>query len=499
MIFSLPKTSILAAALLVARAYAACSEISGNYYCSEVSQVIYESIGFDGSYSQVTNFDNSSCTCTSSSKSFSGSLSPLDEEISIHFRGPLNLKQFAYYSYNSTSSKKKRDVDCDNDIAKRHVHHAHKRDAVYVTEYVSVTTTVLAGDSAATSSVAVDSVAAVVVGSSDSSSAAAALTTTSPVAVSSAAAAVTTSSVAVASTTLSVASAVTTSSAAASSSSSSSAATSSSSSASTGSASSSSAAASSSSSASSGSGWTRESYYDSASSSSSGLVFLNSQGGTAGSGVWDSCFGNSLSYCDSDGVSGAASSTVLSDVTIPSNKEFSIFTASECSGDDCGYYRPGIPAYHGFDGNYKVFAFEFGMPSDASSTATENVDMPAIWMLNAQIPRTLQYGDSSCSCWSTGCGEFDVFEVLNSGNDFLTNHLHSGQGSSTSTSSGGGGTSDYIARPTSGTMKAAVIFSDSSITITVLDSSTTFDTFLSDATLEKWIAESSSSSTSVTI
>jgi hypothetical protein len=32
-------------------------------------------------------------------------------------------------------------------------------------------------------------------------------------------------------------------------------------------------------------------------------------------------------------------------------------------------------------------------------------DEPAIWMLNAQIPRTTQYGPSDCSCWESGCGE----------------------------------------------------------------------------------------------
>lgn len=137
-------------------------------------------------------------------------------------------------------------------------------------------------------------------------------------------------------------------------------------------------------------------------------------GGSAGSGVWDSCFGNSLSYAASDGVSGAGSSQTLSDVTLASNKEFSIWSSTECSGDSCGYYRPGSVAHHGFGGSAKIFAFEFSMPTDSDSSSSFNYDMPAVWLLNAQIPRNLQYGNSACSCWATGCGEMDLlrFSIL---------------------------------------------------------------------------------------
>ena len=124
-------------------------------------------------------------------------------------------------------------------------------------------------------------------------------------------------------------------------------------------------------------------------------------------------FRYSISFAASDGVSGAASAQALGDVTIKSGNEFMIFSGEECSGNngDCGYYREGIPAYHGFGGADKIFVFEFSMPSDTSGSAY-NQDMPAIWLLNAKIPRTLQYGDASCSCWKTGCGEMDLFEIF---------------------------------------------------------------------------------------
>lgn len=63
----------------------------------------------------------------------------------------------------------------------------------------------------------------------------------------------------------------------------------------------------------------------------------------------------------------------------------------------------------GFAGPNKIFFFEFDMPLDGNQGF--NGDLPAIWTLNAQIPRTLQYGKAECSCWQSGCGEFDVSSV----------------------------------------------------------------------------------------
>ena len=130
------------------------------------------------------------------------------------------------------------------------------------------------------------------------------------------------------------------------------------------------------------------------------------------------------------------------------------------------------------------------MPRDSGSGF--NVDMSAAWFLNAQIPRTLQYGKPECSCWTSGCGEFDVFEILSTGSDFLTSTIHTFQG--TGTSFGGGGCADYILRPLSSYMKAAIIFSVSTQTmkIIVLDPSTSFDAGLADATVQNWCSGSGS-------
>ena len=130
------------------------------------------------------------------------------------------------------------------------------------------------------------------------------------------------------------------------------------------------------------------------------------------------------------------------------------------------------------------------MPRDSGSGF--NVDMSAAWFLNAQIPRTLQYGEAACSCWTSGCGEFDVFEVLSTGCDYLTTTLHTWQG--TGTEYGGGGCADYISRPLTSYMTAAIIFSVSTMemNIVVLASGTSFDASLSDATVQSWSSVSGS-------
>ncbi|ODV64329.1 Tos1p ASCRUDRAFT_30144 [Ascoidea rubescens DSM 1968] len=411
------------------KASAACSQVSGNYYCDEASAILYSGVGYSGTYKDVTNMDESSCECSQSSVSFSSDLSPLNEELSVHFRGPLKLSQFAVYYPASSYKKVKRDAD---PVPKaHHRHHVHKRAAsprtttVFFAETIYVDTN---GYSSFTSSLSSASVSA----SASSASASASVS-----ALSSSLAGSSKSTV--------------------------------------------------------GGSWSRSSYYTPGSAQN--LVFLNNLGGVTDSGTWSSCFGNSLSFCAANGQDASSSSQVLKEVTIGSDVEYIIYSGSKCGSSsasgDCGYYRSGIPAYHGFGGSNKIFAFEFTMPTDSGSASDSNYDMPAIWLLNAKIPRTLQYGSSSCSCWSTGCGELDLFEILSSGSDKLISHLHTGQGSD-GTSSGGGGSSDFFKRPTSSSMKAVAVLSGSSISIVKVDDFD-FSSSLDESTVNGWLSESSSS------
>ncbi|KAK1083510.1 target of Sbf [Friedmanniomyces endolithicus] len=364
---------------------------------------------------------DTSGTCGSSPSTYSGNLSPLDQELSFHFRGPIQLKQFAVYTPSGSSSKARRSAPNERRHAHGHghAHLHHARDAAVGAEVTAtinglVQTWVNEWSGAASSAPA-----------ADPSSAAAAPTAAAPP-----------------------------SPGPPSPASSESSASASPSSGSSGSISSSSG------------GWSRQAYYDSASSTSEGLVFLNHNGGS-GSGVFDYNYGNSLSFASSDGLSGASSSQVLKDTTLPSSAEVVIMSDSPCSGDDCGFYREGTVAYHGFDGPSKAFFFEFGMPTTGQTAASiyDPVDMPAIWSLNALIPRTLQYGAADCSCWTSGCGEFDLFEVLAPGDQRMKSTLHGNIA---------GGDSDYFARPSSGTKKAVMVLYENNIHLKMLDDSFEF-------------------------
>ncbi|BFZ55885.1 target of Sbf [Savitreella phatthalungensis] len=369
----------------VAASASSCSFIQGNWYCSETSEVVYTGLGgVPGTYQRVTNMDADSCTCTKSAQPFSGPLSPLDEDLSIHFRGPISLKQLAVYNLATITT----------------VAHRKRDQAVYtLPPPISMLTTPATQSTTSTATTTSTT-----------------MTSTSP----SAAAVTSTSTV-----------------------------------------------------------WQRSSYYNSASGTSDNLVFLNNMGGVNGSGTWSSCFGNSLSYASVDGQGAAAQPQVLGDVTLPSNTEFSVFSAEACTSATCGYVSPGVPAYVGFSGANKLFLMEFSMPSDPSKIGTFNGDMPAVWMLNGQIPRSQQYG--ACSCWQTGCGELDLFEVLSGGLDYATTTLHTYSG-------GGAGSSNYFARPTQGTLKAAVLFTaaTSQISIIVLPQSTTFDATFAQNIATTW-------------
>ncbi|GMF03004.1 unnamed protein product [Ambrosiozyma monospora] len=159
--------------------------------------------------------------------------------------------------------------------------------------------------------------------------------------------------------------------------------------------------------------WSRQAYYDSSAGTADNVTFL----GNVGTNY--TCVGKALNYVDSDGLTKADSSTVLGNVTLESDEEFAIYSSVKCGDSgwskDCGVYRKDIDAYHGFYGTTKMFLFQFRAPLDTTSdTSTTSYDMPAIWLLNANIARTSQYPtNANCSSWRSGGGEFDIFEVMN--------------------------------------------------------------------------------------
>ena len=54
----------------------------GNWYCNKVDAITYNGVGMDSSYKKITKMDGDSGSCESSPFGYSGSMSPLDEEVS---------------------------------------------------------------------------------------------------------------------------------------------------------------------------------------------------------------------------------------------------------------------------------------------------------------------------------------------------------------------------------------------------------------------------------
>lgn len=223
--------------------------------------------------------------------------------------------------------------------------------------------------------------------------------------------------------------------------------------------------------------WGRQAYYSAERQIADGLTFLNNMGGQ-GSGVFDLVLGMSLSYAAADAKSGTASPQILANHMLGDGDEIVIMTDKACKDGDCGVTRPGGVAYHGFDGAKKIFLLEFDMP--ITGATDWNQDMPAAWILNAQIPNTVQYGSAQCSCWESGCGEWDIFEVLDSGNTRCKSTVHGNIS---------GGDSNYFERPVDSTVKVAVIFDgdNSAGHIVVIPDETAFEQTLTDAQVAAYV------------
>lgn len=199
----------------------------------------------------------------------------------------------------------------------------------------------------------------------------------------------------------------------------------------------------------SSSGWESVSSYNQETGSSSNLVFMNNKGNGKDSGIWTTCGGNSASFASADG-SSAASSPQQFNGRLHGSTEVHIMSGSACTGNTCGFHRPtGYHGWTGSNGGKKIFIVRAVMPNDHGD------NMPAIWMLNAQVVRTAQYG---CNCrgmgdsgqWKGGCGEFDVAEVLSGNKSKLTSTIYSFKGSR--------GAGEYADRPTNKAATFVVVF-----------------------------------------
>lgn len=231
----------------------------------------------------------------------------------------------------------------------------------------------------------------------------------------------------------------------------------------------------------------RKAYYSALDNTGDNVTFLTNAGKSS------KCLGKALTYASSNGTEEADSATLLEDdVLLHSDQEYLIFSSTKCeklgTDKDCGVYRKGIPAYHGFGGTVKMFLFEFEMPTEPNKN-NSNIfyDMPAIWLLNAKIPRTSQYSSNpNCSCWNSGCGEYDIFEVMNSTeSNHLFSTIHDYQG--TDNINLGMAAKGHFARDLDNKMVGGVVFDNEGNAVSFLLNSTSLDSEIGASTLNKWI------------
>ncbi|KAL6947261.1 hypothetical protein ACO0QE_002140 [Hanseniaspora vineae] len=380
---------------------------SGNYNSdASVNMLWFENVGFNGYYNIVSKVaGDETCDCeilTETNYYFTGPNAPLDEPLSVHFRGPLILHKFAYYTIDSFSFDNSSTFD-DNSISSTTRSSITDIDTTATTSRSTITlSTIISGTNTYKDDMQLQQQE-----SADSSS----------------------------------------------------------------------------------SVWTRHAYYDGSTQAASNVTFMTKQGAES------QCLGKALSFADNTGVGKASNATIPTNNTlIGSDEEFVIFSNVSCPESDpynrCGVYREGIPAYEGFYGTTKMFLFEFEAPTETqeNNASFSYYDMPAIWLLNSQIPRQAQYPwNADCSCWASGCGEFDIFEVINRTNTnefYSTFHTYQGTGALAY----GLSADANVVRKTNSTMAGGVVFDTKGNTVVFMSDFLSFNETLSVDDVQKAFA-----------
>ncbi|MFY0580659.1 DUF2403 domain-containing lipoprotein [Cystobacter fuscus] len=217
---------------------------------------------------------------------------------------------------------------------------------------------------------------------------------------------------------------------------------------------------------------------------STNLTFFNNLGGN-GSGEWTLCGGNSQSYASADAKTAATAPTRFTG-KLDNRVEMNILSDQPCNGtgdgSECGFYR-GVTR-HGWAGA-KIFAIRARMPRYTGPITQYYDDVPAIWMLNARVVRTAQYG---CNCRGMGspggCGELDVAEVIHAQHPMhATSTIYSFEGAT-------GSGSNYFMRPVNESATFIVIFDASGKVQLLRLKADAFDfgDSVTNATVSAWLA-----------
>ncbi|RHY24957.1 hypothetical protein DYB32_008597 [Aphanomyces invadans] len=210
-----------------------------------------------------------------------------------------------------------------------------------------------------------------------------------------------------------------------------------------------------------GAKWVRSSKYSAASGVSNNLAFMTNSNPDKFNG------GSPQGYAAADGV-GFSPNPVqfggwLRDASNPSDvyggpgvatgAEVNIMQASRCTADSCLGYFPPTYGLHGWGGS-KIFVTKVRFGAGG---------IPAIWILNAQVLRSNQYG---CNCRGRadpgGCGELDVAEAIYAGTNTIATHNYFLNANPSP------GHDTWTTRPTNGAATFVTILDEASGSIKIL-------------------------------
>lgn len=80
---------VVALGALVSVVNGTCVDDGGNWFCENVNAITYNNFGIKGSYDKVVDMDG----CQTVKHAYSGSLAPLDEEVSQ----PLDTRRWCHF------------------------------------------------------------------------------------------------------------------------------------------------------------------------------------------------------------------------------------------------------------------------------------------------------------------------------------------------------------------------------------------------------------------
>jgi hypothetical protein len=109
--YALITAPLLGFAVTVLAHASACQIAGGTTYCNAVQMISWSNFGVSGTYDRVIAMDSTDGYCGKESTAYAGGMAPFDGEVSWHFRGPVALKQFGWYTLAGVNAERDESKD----------------------------------------------------------------------------------------------------------------------------------------------------------------------------------------------------------------------------------------------------------------------------------------------------------------------------------------------------------------------------------------------------